>query len=516
MRRALQPLVSADQFLVRRIATLPHGPVDQLMQGLSSVATKGKLWLAMAAAGAAIPSRISTQPRRAALRGTLALGLASATTNILLKRLLPRNRPQAALLPIFRFAHPQPTSSSLPSGHSASAMAFVTAVATVNPLLGAILAPVALGVAYSRVHIGAHWPSDVVLGSVIGVACGLTVRTWFPPHGQPPAARVTPVDAPQLPRGRGLSVLVNQSSGSFSEESVRWLRSRLPEALISERQQGQSVAQALEAMLAIPGVKALGTWGGDGTVGAVADRALSLGLPLAVFPGGTFNHFARDVHADDAEAVLSAITEGRALAADAGCIELTVAAGTSTRIMMNTASVGIYPELVRRRKLLEGALGKTLAGIIAGLRTFTAATPICLRLNGRQQRVWLVYVGRGHYYPRGFAPLERPVLDDGEFDLRVISAGSAFSFSQLRLLYAIVTGRTEVSSVISLSTPRKITLSAAGEPFDLAVDGEVIRRVSSAAFSVLPRALVVYSAAVSGPAPVDSPSVEMSRLVDGG
>ncbi|WP_311380779.1 phosphatase PAP2 family protein [Arthrobacter sp. ISL-28] len=110
--------------------------------------------------------------------GLIALALASGT-NAVFKTLLP-SRPRPEQLSFLRFGPPESGSSSLPSGHSASAAAFATGVALVSPGLGAAVIPVAAGVGYSRVHIGAHWPSDVVLGSALGIGAALLTKKLWP------------------------------------------------------------------------------------------------------------------------------------------------------------------------------------------------------------------------------------------------------------------------------------------------------------------------------------------------
>jgi undecaprenyl-diphosphatase len=61
-----------------------------------------------------------------------------------------------------------PKSHSFPSGHAASAFAFATGVASEAPLAGGPFTALAALVAYSRVHTGVQYPSDVVAGAVIG------------------------------------------------------------------------------------------------------------------------------------------------------------------------------------------------------------------------------------------------------------------------------------------------------------------------------------------------------------
>ena len=61
-----------------------------------------------------------------------------------------------------------PTSTSFPSGHSASAFAFAAAVGGSIPVLGIPLRGAAAAVAYSRVHTGVHYPGDVIAGALMG------------------------------------------------------------------------------------------------------------------------------------------------------------------------------------------------------------------------------------------------------------------------------------------------------------------------------------------------------------
>ncbi|NQD90434.1 phosphatase PAP2 family protein, partial [Paenarthrobacter sp. CM16] len=411
------------------------------------------------------------------------------------KKALPRTRPLPEHLPIFRFVNPQPTSSSMPSGHSASAVAFAVGAGMVSPALGAVLAPIAAGVAYSRVHTGAHWPSDVVFGSALGAGAALLTRTWWPARPPEPAPRRTPGEAPAIADGEGLSIAVNVLGGSYSPETGELLRVIFPKAYIREIEEGDDVAFEVEAAATRPGTVALGVWGGDGTVGTAAAAAVEHSLPLLVLPGGTLNHFARDVGTSSIDDAIEAVTKGQAALVDLGHVVvqrgLPETPETTELAMLNTASVGVYPNLVRRRERLQPAMGKPMASVVASLRTFGVNSPTTLMVDGVKHKLWILYMGRGRFYPSDHAPLRRPVLDDGVFDLRMITADEPFA--RARLLWAVVTGTVAASRVTHLTEATTITVEAVGQPLVLAVDGEPKPGVRSATFTVKPRELRVYS-----------------------
>lgn len=92
-----------------------------------------------------------------------------------LKRAFERPRPplaDPAIHPLVRLPH----SSSMPSGHAATAFAAAVAVGLVHPRLRWPLLALASLIAVSRVWLGVHYPSDVIVGAGVGAAA--TFAIW--------------------------------------------------------------------------------------------------------------------------------------------------------------------------------------------------------------------------------------------------------------------------------------------------------------------------------------------------
>ncbi|MBH5333595.1 phosphatase PAP2 family protein [Streptomyces pactum] len=485
-------LAELDRRLFARVAAGRLRAAHPVLPRLSRAADHGLLWFGTAAVLATVGGRTA---RRAALRGVGSLAAASLVTNTVAKWTVDRRRPLVDAVPLIRRPVRQPVSSSFPSGHSASAAAFAAGVALESTRYGAVVAPVAAGVAASRVYVGVHYPSDVLAGIVLGVGAAALTRRWWPPRPQVPAQAPRHVSAPALPEGRGLVIVVNSTAGTGPVpvlSPAERLRALLPGAETVEYGPDDDLGALLgqAARRAAEAGGALGVCGGDGSVNAAAAVAAEHRLPLAVFPGGTLNHFALDVGVPDIEDTAYAVTQGEAIAVDLARATPTDGRPGRPIPFVNTFGIGLYPELVHIREGLEKRLGKWPAAAVALARVLREGEPMSIEINGRPHRPWLLFVGNGRYAPEGFAPAYRPRLDDGLLDVRVVD--SEPRLARTRLVLAALTGTLGRSHVYTSVQVRRLRLSGLHDVDVRAHDGEVFRAPDALVIDKLPAALTVY------------------------
>jgi membrane-associated phospholipid phosphatase len=157
---------------MRRSFGIRSPALDRTLIAITQAASYSRLWLVLAGALAALGGG---QGRRAAGHGLIAIAIAAGVANGPAKLLAHRRRPSSRVQPALIRT---PRSTSFPSGHSAAAFAFVTGACAELPVLAPGLVPLAGVVAYSRVHTGVHYPSDVAVGAGIGIGSGLLATHW--------------------------------------------------------------------------------------------------------------------------------------------------------------------------------------------------------------------------------------------------------------------------------------------------------------------------------------------------
>ncbi|MDQ1674670.1 MAG: hypothetical protein QOC98_3232 [Frankiaceae bacterium] len=453
--------------------------LDAALPPLTRSADHGRLWLGVAALLAV------TGRRRAAVRGLASLGVASAVANGPLKLATRRARPGLDGVPVLRRLTLQPSTSSFPSGHSASAAAFALGVALEEqPALAAPVGALAAGVAWGRVHTGVHYPGDVAAGVALGAASALAVKRVWPRRPSQPAAVRVAVEAPALRDGEGFVLVANEGGGSADQIDAveKTLAELLPRAEVVRASDDLEDAMRSAAERAT----VLGVMGGDGTVNCAAGIAMEKGLPLAVVPGGTLNHFAGELGLESVEDVVDALREGSAVRISVG----SAAPEEEGLWFLNTFAVGVYPDLVHEREKHEKRLGKWPAMALAAARVLRRAEAIEVTVDGEQRTLWTLFAGNGHYHPSGFAPSWRERMDDGCIDVRLVDATSPYS--RTRMALALLTGRLGRSRVYEERVVGRLEVTSRQGDLRIARDGEVSKGPSALRLRAARDPLVVY------------------------
>jgi diacylglycerol kinase family enzyme len=140
------------------------------------------------------------------------------------------------------------------------------------------------------------------------------------------------------------------------------------------------------------GTKRILVAGGDGTIATAAALVAKKDIELAILPGGTLNHFAKDhgIPTDLGKAALVA-GSGQVVRADIGYV--------NDCVFLNTSSLGAYVTFVRERERLEKYVGYMIgsaiafAKMLAEIRTFSVTLEV--DGNSKTYRASLVFIGVG-------------------------------------------------------------------------------------------------------------------------
>lgn len=137
-----------------------------IIQGFFSIITSlgngGFIWIILG-----LTLFIRKSSRKYGILMLFSLIIGAIIGNLILKNIFDRNRPfiELALNP---FISP-PYGYSFPSGHSLSSFIGSTFIFKVNRKFGVLTYILAILIAISRVILMVHYPSDVIIGGIIGI-----------------------------------------------------------------------------------------------------------------------------------------------------------------------------------------------------------------------------------------------------------------------------------------------------------------------------------------------------------
>lgn len=184
-------MLIVDPFMFERAEALPEG-VRKFFKAITDI---GKSNWMLIPTGVAVALALVLRKRYGGLRDSAAYGLIASTIGFvfvsiggaglianLAKNILGRARPKlfdtAGPLDFNLFAF-DPDYASLPSGHATNMFAFATVIGMLWPRGRVLLYTLAAWIAASRVLIGEHYLTDVVLGAILGTVFPYYVRDSF-------------------------------------------------------------------------------------------------------------------------------------------------------------------------------------------------------------------------------------------------------------------------------------------------------------------------------------------------
>ena len=171
----LDIISSGDRRVMRRVNRWKPPRWIRIWMILATRAGDGWLWYVLGTLVLVFggPSRFA-----AATAAGASCGL-GAVLFLALKRLTGRKRPCAVAPHCWATLLP-PDQFSFPSGHSICAFAFAVSIGLFEPSLMYGLLFCALSVAISRIMLGLHFLSDVIVGSLIGAGLGYACYVLLP------------------------------------------------------------------------------------------------------------------------------------------------------------------------------------------------------------------------------------------------------------------------------------------------------------------------------------------------
>ncbi|MBR3994488.1 MAG: phosphatase PAP2 family protein [Clostridia bacterium] len=162
----MELIQSIDRSVLDSIVNIFSCPLlDNVMPIISAIGNGGALYIVLA-----LILMVFKRTRKYGIMLGIALTLGLIFGNLFLKNIVARQRPFGTDCELLIKA---PDDYSFPSGHTMASFEMATVMFYMNRKIGYLAIAIATLVAFSRLYLYVHFPTDVLCGCVIGIIIGI-------------------------------------------------------------------------------------------------------------------------------------------------------------------------------------------------------------------------------------------------------------------------------------------------------------------------------------------------------
>ncbi len=228
--------------------------------------------------------------------------------------------------------------------------------------------------------------------------------------------------------------------------------------------------------------RTLAVVGGDGTLNSVARLLVDTKSVLLPLPGGTFNHFVRDLGmAQTVEEIIARVSEAEVRLIDVGFV--------NEELFLNNSNIGLYPFSLIERKTTKKLIGKHAAAMLSAFDQLSLFRRHKLLIDNTVIKSPFIFVGNNVYdIAKSLIP-QRSDFSKGV--LTVMMATSRTRSALLADVLAVIRGDISNRDSFDVTQRKSVTIYSREKKIPVSFDGEVKQLIPPLEYKIRPKCLKV-------------------------